>query len=75
MRQMQRRLRALEQVRRQALGLRIFKQSQTDPTLFFDEQGQAAGESEINALSAAGWLVIRVVYKSQPGAERATRLR
>ena len=70
----ERRLKALEEVKRRALGYRCFRQSRADPGLFLDEQGQAITDAEIAALGAAGWQVIRIVYKSPPGAGDTIRL-
>ena len=74
---METRLTALEQRQQRLLGYRTFTQSLSDPAQYFEgtrnEPGKAYTETEIDALGAAGWQCIVIVYESQdPAAIRLT---
>ena len=71
-----RRLSELERVAAPMLGFRYFQQSGADPELF-DESGQSSQAltlGEIDALSAAGWRCIVIMYDAPPEAKDVIRL-
>lgn len=70
-----RRLRALEATNRaKHLGLRVFQQSLTDPTVYYenDDRSKPYGRAEIDALSGEGWQIIVICYEDK--SDQAIRL-
>jgi hypothetical protein len=67
----ERRLQALEATKSGGLGLRIFQQSLTDATVYYEgvgreryggEHGTSYSKAEIDALGNEGWQCIVLVY-------------
>ena len=72
----ERRLQALERVAAPMLGFRYFQQSATDPELFKESGpgGPVLTLGEIDALSAAGWRCVVIMYEAPPEAKNVIRL-
>lgn len=73
-RDVERRLQALEQAARPALGWRCFEQDIDQPEVFHEGQGEARRaytRDEISALGEQGWQCIVICWESvEPGAIR-----
>lgn len=76
-----RRLEALEQQAQPDRGIRVFTQSQDDPGVYFEGDGEARAQhdggpaytaEDLHALSADGWIVLKIHYESKEGVSPLT---
>ncbi len=69
---LERRLQKLERTNDEALGLRIFQQSEDTPEVFYEVPGafykgpQGYTRADIAALGALGWQTLLIVYGPWP---------